>query len=1426
MLSKEGGKSSDTGKEESKNVASEDNAWLLSRLVFYWVGPVFTKASILQKEGKGLSHDDLLALPHGDTGSSISTRFNLALMKYNAKINVAEKSNLKKKAKTTETADPNATNDNKSKTTGTSRISYAVKSVLGRSFLVAGGLKVINTMIQFTYPFLLNEILKFIEDTQGGKIDFDSDSIWVRYRGYWLSALLFTAMSFKNIIENAYFHLVYRAAYQSRVAITVAVYNKSLRLTNVERQSMTLGGLVNLMQIDATKIEMFIPQIHVLWDGIFQIVGYMTILYTLIGWPSMIGLALMILASPIQKYVLGKLYGLNRRVVKYTDTRIATTNEALQGIQGVKMYTWEDNFSASINKSRQEELSNLGEAAKLTGASRAYMTSLPGLVAVVSFTTYALTGSETVKASTLFAALIAFEQLRFPLLFYPMALANLAQAKVSATRVEAFLAMEELVTGERESMKEGVSKMNGKDGEAENLNGRVLHHPQEDEPAEIEIQGATIYWSSPSVPPKDDNNFESNPDIGKLSSDKLESDSISKVEPILKGINLRIGPNELCAVVGRVASGKSTLCSAILNETVIDSGKICTTRDNIAYASQTPWILNATIRENIIFGLPMDIDRYEHVLKVCQLTHDLDILDSGDLTEIGERGINLSGGQKHRVSVARAAYSNAEIVILDDPLSALDPKVATALFEDCIVKFMSGRTRLFVTNQLQFLQSCDTMVLLDKGLVLEQGTYDDLNATDGGEIQRLLNQISQYSNTDKNNGGTDVVEIRGSSKTDNDIVKEAGTDETVKRTKGNLIIEEERNTGAVPLSVYGKYLKAGGGYLGFCLVLIGYILAAANSMFSAAWITLWTRDATYETQPQSFYLGIYAGLAVTLAILTYIRTILLVRFGIRASHTIHRDLMHSIFNAPQSFFDTTPVGRILSRFSKDMYSIDVELVGVLDFFLFCIILVLINLGTIIYITPLFAAGIPPLGFMYFRFMNYFRPVSRESKRLESISRSPIYVHFSETLGGLSTIRAYGQENRFIEEFEGKVNQNTRATYCNKVADRWLAIRLEFIGAVVTLMAAMLSSRIAISSYNNGDGDNNFAPLAGLALTFAISITGTLSFGVRTFAQLEAAMNSCERILHYTNNIPQEAPSTSKAMETHASIRKSVLSPMPSPLLEPSSFAMSMSGGVADKSSTSGWPSKGAITLQNLKLQYRPDTPIVLKGLTLAIAGGERVGIVGRTGSGKSSLFLAILRLVEPYLTDENEQSYTAPILIDGIDTLRIGTRELRSKVGIIPQNPILFSGSIRSNMDPFDQYSDDQVWNALDKCGMKKYVDDMTGKLSANVSEYGENLSSGMRQLLVLGRSLLQECRILLLDEATSSVDYETDKEIQTTLRDAFKDCTVLTIAHRIDTIMDSDKILVMKDGLAEEFAPPQELLRDDNSLFSEIVRHSKEKKT
>ena len=622
-------------------LSEEESSHFFSSLTFSWMRPLFRKATALRKDDhkQVLELDDLLRLPGWDHGHVIYQDFEKAWQATEPSDNAALQAGAK-------------IDWQKVKEEGqVARLRQTLFAVIGQRFITAGFIKVINSCLQFSFPLLLQAILRFIEDTQQGKISEDAN--WgEEYRGYWLSGLLFLAMVAKAVTENAYFHRVYRAGYQARVATSLAVYRKALLLANAARQSTTLGELVNLMQVDATKIEMFVPQCHVLWDGLLQILGYMTILYTLIGWPCFAGLLVMILAGPIQGVIMGKLFGLNRQMVQYTDNRVKTTNEALQGMQSVKMFAWEDNFNANIGVYRNQELNLLRRIAYLRGFSRAYMSALPGLVAVASFVVLSLANTTDITASTLFAALAAFDQLRFPLLFYPVALAQLAQAKVSAARVQTFLELPEI--GDRALLTETGEDSSPGD-ESKKPKGVYVRNsePLAAGAGSIVLDKATIYWNDPEVPLDETQHSRT---TRKSASGDEETDAESTVQvryakPVLNQVSLEVQPGQLCAVVGRVASGKSTLVSAILNETLLEEGRIELT-GKVAYVSQTAWIMNATVRDNILFGLPYDEDKYQRVLKVCQLMHDLDMLEGGDLTEIGEKGVNLSGGQRQRVSVS------------------------------------------------------------------------------------------------------------------------------------------------------------------------------------------------------------------------------------------------------------------------------------------------------------------------------------------------------------------------------------------------------------------------------------------------------------------------------------------------------------------------------------------------------------------------------------------------------------------------------------------------------------------------------------------------------------------------------------------------------------------------------------------------------
>jgi len=1387
-----------TWKEEPETTSN-----ILNGLLFLWMQPLFRRASLLKKQySRGVEQDDLVPLARMDEATSVQNMFEEAYKNY------APPSSNKKKQ-----TEGKLSND---------KLNHALIAVCKQRLITAGIIKFFNTCFQFTFPLLLNEILIYFEEVpqQQETDDFN------KYRGYWLSCLLLLFISCKALSEAAYFHKVNRCAWRIKVAISSAVYRKSLTLAASSQQETTLGEMVNLMQIDASKVEMFVPQFHVIWDGAFQIAGYMTILGFLLGWPCVVGLLLLIVAVPIMGKIMSKLMMVNRSMVPFTDERIKTANEALQGIRCVKMYTWETSMAETIERSRKSELQSLQRIAYLRAFSRAYMTALPTMTAVVTFLALVYATDVKPTASTLFAAIVAFDQLRFPLLFYPMTIAGWAQAKVSLERISQFLGMKEVNTDS--DNKQYVRRLEG--------DGKII------------VENATLYWRDPTMPMTREEllSKENNSKSSLLSLDNASThgSNTSKsgtpddhpeliyAKPVIQHASMKVESGQLCAIIGRVGSGKSSLCSGILNEAILGPDSRITLQGSVAYVAQSAWILNKTVRDNILFGSPYDKDRYEKVLEVCQLTHDLKLLEDGDLTEIGERGINLSGGQKQRISVARAAYSTASVVVLDDPLSALDPQVAFNLFQDCIVSFLKDRTRLLVTNQLQCLPHCDMVVAFGKGgRVIEQGSYEDLMKKDvnDGEVRRLLSELSGAEGEEKEKqANNDVVpktiddltmvekvegiratssivsgqwedapvtatHIEENTSFDTNVTNQShvtasenGDNASPDNAAKALVTTEEREVGGVKARVYFKYLQAGGGYWKFALVFFGYILSTGGTFASSIWISVWSSDAQYQRRDQDFYIAGYGIIALLIGLFVFFRSYGMALFGVKAASTMHSNLVTSVLRAPMSFFDTTPTGRLLSRFSKDIHTIDHELTEFFDFVLSLVLQLVVIMITIIFVTPWFTIVLVPLIVLYIRIMNHFRNVSRETKRLESLSRTPVYNHFSETLGGLSTIRAYGEKSHFVSEFEHKLDQHTRATYNNKTSERWLSSRLDLLGAAIAGSAALFSTQLVLSSSSNNDDDSNFASVAGISLSYAISVTGTLQFVIRSFAQVESAMNSCERVFYYTEQIPQEA-----AMVTEEKIPPN-------------------------------WPDKGSITLSNLKMKYRDDTPLVLKGLNVNISGGERIGVVGRTGSGKSSLLLALMRIVEPYL-DDNDNNQHPPLLVDGVDVMRLGLYDLRSKLGIIPQSPVLFSGTVRYNMDPFQEHTDEEIWSALEKCGMKSAVlTTMNGTLEAPVAEYGENLSQGQRQLLCLGRALLKQCRILLLDEATSSVDMETDVEIQKTIRQAFKGCTVLTIAHRIQTILDSDQILVMSDGMAKEFAPPEELLQDERSLFSEIVRHSR----
>uniref|UniRef100_A0A8V5G8F5 Uncharacterized protein n=1 Tax=Melopsittacus undulatus TaxID=13146 RepID=A0A8V5G8F5_MELUD len=823
----------------------------------------------------------------------------------------------------------------------------------------------------------------------------------------------------------------------------------------------------------------------------------------------------------------------------------------------------------------------------------------------------------------------------------------------------------------------------------------------------------------------------------------------------LCSVNLDITPGSLVAVVGAVGSGKSSLVSAMLGE-MEQLFLSLSFQGSLAYVPQQAWIQNATLKDNILFGSELDETRYQQVIKACALLPDLELLPAGDQTEIGEKGINLSGGQKQRVSLARAVYSNADIYVLDDPLSAVDAHVGKYLFKHVLGPkgLLKNKTRILVTHSISFLPQVDNIVVMVAGAVTEQGSYGTLLANRGAFAQ-FLNLYDIALAGDEEQGDEDT-----------EPSVEEGPDDVVTMTLKREASIHRR----VKFSMYLRYLRAVGLWYSFW-VAMGYVGQYVAFVGTNLWLSAWTDDAqrylneTYPLEQRDLRIGVFGALGVSQgeSLFLLFATILSAYGATRASRVMHQQLLSNILRVPMSFYDTTPTGRIVNRFAKDIFTIDETIPMSFRSWLSCLMGIISTLLMITLATPFFALIIIPLGIFYYFVLRFYVSTSRQLRRLDSVTRSPIYSHFGETVSGLSVIRAYGHQARFLKQNEITMDINQKSVYSWIISNRWLAIRLEFVGSLVVFFSALL----AVISKGTLEGG-----IVGLSVSSALNVTQTLNWLVRTSSELETNIVAVERVHEYTK-VKNEAP------------------------------------WVTEKRPPRGWPSKGEIRFVDYKVRYRPELELVLQGITCNIGSTEKVGVVGRTGAGKSSLTNCLFRVLE---------AAGGMILIDEVDITTIGLHDLRRNLTIIPQDPVLFTGTLRMNLDPFDQYTDEEVWKALELAHLKTFVQDLPGRLLYVVSEGGENLSVGQRQLVCLARALLRKAKILILDEATAAVDLETDHLIQTTIRSEFADCTVLTIAHRLHTIMDSDRVMVLQAGRIVEFDSPEELLRKPG-VFSMMAK-------
>ncbi|KAM6951721.1 ATP-binding cassette sub-family C member 3 isoform 2-T2 [Aplochiton taeniatus] len=1210
----------------------------------------------------------------------------------------------------------------------------ALLKVFGPYFLIGSAYKLLQDLITFVNPQLLRMLISFTK--QKGVPDW-----W----GYTLAFLMFFTAFLQTIILHQHFQYCFVTGMRLRTAIIGAIYRKSLVITNAAKRMSTVGEIVNLMSVDAQRFMDLTTFLNMLWSAPLQIVLALYFLWQNLGPSVLAGVAVMVLLIPLNAAIAMKTRAYQVEQMQYKDSRIKLMNEILNGMKVLKLYAWENSFKDKVLAIRQKELNVLRKTAYLGALATMAWTSAPFLVALTTFAVYVTVDENNIlDAEKAFVSLSLFNILRFPLNMLPQVISSIVQASVSLKRIQDFLSHDELDP-------ESVDRKNtATDCAVTVVNGKFT-------------------WT------------KSDP-------------------PALHNINLMVTQGSLLAVVGHVGCGKSSLVSALLGEMEKLEGDV-SIKGSVAYVPQQPWIQNATLRDNILFGKVYNEQKYRCVLEACALTPDLEVLPGGDLTEIGEKGINLSGGQRQRVSLARALYNEADVYLLDDPLSAVDAHVAKHIFDNVIGPdgALKGKTRILVTHGISFLPQVDNIVVIVEGRVSEMGSYQGLLQQNGAFAEFLRNYSlddvveegeAMEALTDEEESFPDDALSNHADMVDNEpVVNETkrqfirqisiiSSDLENTKTKSvrkrrcserkhvepapekklpkveKLIQAETAETGRVKMKVFLEYAKAVGPALS---VFICFLYGCQNAAAIGAniWLSQWTNDAARnQTQENvSMRVGVYAALGITQAILVMMSSFTLAMGNIGAARKLHFALLDNKLHTPQSFYDTTPLGRVINRFSKDIYVIDEALPATVLMFLGTLFFSVSTLIVIVSSTPIFAVVIAPLAFIYIFVQRFYVATSRQLKRLESISRSPIYSHFSETVTGSSVIRAYGRHSAFVLMSDIRVDDNQKSYYPGIVANRWLGVRIEFIGNCIVLFAALFAV-IGKATLNPG--------LVGLSVSYALLVTMSLNWLVRMTSDLESNIVAVERVKEYSETTP-EAP-----------------------------------WELEDRKPPSDWPPRGNVEFNDYSVRYREGLDLVLKNLTLSVKGGEKIGIVGRTGAGKSSMTLCLFRLLE---------AAGGEITIDGVKISEIGLHDLRSKLTIIPQEPVLFSGTLRMNLDPFEKYSEEELWKALEHSHLHKFVSNQPAKLDLECSEGGENLSVGQRQLVCLARALLRKTRILILDEATAAIDLETDDLIQSTIRTQFEDCTVFTIAHRLNTIMDYTRVLVLDKGTIVEFDTPTNLM-------------------
>lgn len=1209
-------------------------------------------------------------------------------------------------------------------------------------------------VVRLAQPLILSQILLY----------YEPHSTMSKGEAYLYSSLLVLSSAISMISQHNFMLYQFNMGLKIKVATTALVYRKSLKLSKSALAKTNIGQMVNLISNDVGRFETAIKHVHNLWLAPVELLIVMVLMYFYVGVSGIAGILFLIAFIPFQMWLGKKTSVFRLNTALKTDERIRLMNEIISGIQVIKMYTWEKPFAKFVEISRRKEMREIQKTSVIRAIIMSFHLFINKSAIYLCILVFVLTGN-ILNAQYVYVVTGFYGVLRIIISKrFPEAATQLAEAMISVRRIKVFLMMDEM---EFDSSSTFYNNYNDKSSV---LSNGFLKEPKSSENL-VDLKNVSVKWNS-----------------------ELEDYS-------LENITMTASSGDLGVIIGPVGSGKTTLLYTILRELHPLVGSVHI-NGTVSYASQEPWLFTGSIRQNIIFGQDFNQDRYDQVIKSCSLESDFKLFPYGDRTVVGDRGASLSGGQRARINLARAIYKDADIYLLDDPLSAVDTHVGRYMFKECIQEYLKEKCVILVTHQLQYLKDVKKIYLMDSGKIDFSGTYEEI-AKSEKEFAQLFKDL-KVSESEETNDKDDSDENMKDGIEERKEIKDT-KESSNKEPKDN---RENRELGTISFGVYKVYLASGGHWCKVVWILLVFLFAQLFSSISDYYVTWWVNgeaikksrgeirglDLSNTTNPpeiftntstselnktvetsafQEFWLNnmteelcimVYSGVVIFLIVFAMARSLFFFTFCIKASKKLHNSMFDKIVYAKMLFFNTNPFGRILNRFSKDMNQVDEVLpITLID---------TIQNGLTVLFTTIVVATVNPwmliptviILFLFYLLRVIYMATSRDIKRVESTTRSPVYSHFTASLQGLTTIRAFGAQTILSKEFDAHQNRNSSAFTTFLALGRCFGLWLDFqcviyIGLVT--MSFLIFKTDALGGF------------VGLSITQSLTLTGMFQWCMRQWGELENAMTSVERIREYIDIDPETTKVT--------------------------------------KDPPSDWPSEGNITFKNLSLRYDIGEPKVLKNLTFSIKGKEKVGVVGRTGAGKSSLIIALFRLAE------NE----GIIAIDDIDISTISLECLRSKISIIPQEPVLFAGTLRKNLDPFDDYDDKVLWNALEEVELKDVVSDLPSGLESRIIEGGSNFSVGQRQLVCLARAIIRKNRILVLDEATANVDPQTDALIQSTIRNKFADCTVITIAHRLHTIMDSDKILVMNAGEIVEFGKPFELLENTNGQFYDMVQQT-----